>query len=290
MTDATKQLGPGALHPASLARRRLHRRRTTHPGAPWRIGLTDNIATCSSTTPPTAGWPRWRPPSPTACPAKPSCNVSSAANCKPCTCAPDAEKACVSSHHPPRKDCFDHDNQRKEQCDNASNVRVASVRRKHRHPPSRSARGPGEDARRVRVAAQAAVVQVAVPFGPRPTRPGSGRRCRPVRVRSSPASTPRSVSTSTSGSSRPSRAARSRFSWSLGHRHTRVRQQRAGAGSPRCHQFPTGYPVTRFGTKGAGEEKGDGERNDTKGERGKERGECEGGAGSGRRKESARAR
>ena len=34
--------------------------------------------------------------------------------------APDAEKACVSSLQPPQKDCFDHDNQRKEQCGTAS--------------------------------------------------------------------------------------------------------------------------------------------------------------------------
>ena len=87
------------------------------PGA---SGSPTRSAPCSSTTPPTAGWPCWRPPSPTVCPAKPSCNVSSAVSSKPCTSAPDAEKACVSSPHPPRKDCFDHDNQRKEQCDTTS--------------------------------------------------------------------------------------------------------------------------------------------------------------------------
>ena len=31
------------LNPAPLAGRRIHRRRTAHPGAPWRIRLTDNI-------------------------------------------------------------------------------------------------------------------------------------------------------------------------------------------------------------------------------------------------------
>jgi len=46
--------------------------------------------------------------------------VSSAASSKPSTCAPDAEKACVSSPHPPQKDCSDHDNQREQQCDDAS--------------------------------------------------------------------------------------------------------------------------------------------------------------------------
>src|SRR4029077_1448 len=101
------------------------------PGA---SGSPTRSATCSSTTPPTAGWPCWRPPWPTACPAKPSCNVSSAANSKPCTCAPDAEKACVSSPHPPRKDCFDHDNQRKAQCDTTSKQLAMSVSTSHRLP------------------------------------------------------------------------------------------------------------------------------------------------------------
>src|SRR6185369_16372169 len=90
---------------------------------PPRPGASDSPMTSaiySSTMPPTAGWPCWRPPSPTACPAKPSCNVSSAASSKPCTCAPDAEKACVSSPHPPKKDCSDHDNQREQQCDDPS--------------------------------------------------------------------------------------------------------------------------------------------------------------------------
>src|SRR6185312_1281821 len=90
--------------------------------------------TCSSTTPPTAGSPCWRPPSPTACPDRPSCSVSSAASSKPCTCAPDAEKACVSSPHPPRKDCSNHDNQRKPQCDEASKQLAISVSTTHRRP------------------------------------------------------------------------------------------------------------------------------------------------------------
>ena len=115
------QLGLGALHAAPLARPTGSSPASNSPPArPGGSGSPTTSAPCSSTTPPTAGSPCWRPPSPTACRAKPSCNVSSAANCKPSTSAPDAEKACVSSPQPARKDCFDHDNQRKEQCDNAS--------------------------------------------------------------------------------------------------------------------------------------------------------------------------
>ena len=54
---------------------------------------------------------------------------------KPRTCAPDAEKACVSSPHPPRKDCSNHDNQRKEQCGNASNADVKSASMIHSRVP-----------------------------------------------------------------------------------------------------------------------------------------------------------
>ncbi|HYB81635.1 MAG TPA: hypothetical protein VED43_08300, partial [Mycobacterium sp.] len=39
----------------------------------------------------------------------------------PSTSAPDAEKACVSSPQPPKKDCSDHDNQQKPQFDDTSN-------------------------------------------------------------------------------------------------------------------------------------------------------------------------
>ena len=138
VTDAAAELGfaPSTLHrwlsDGFIAGEQLT------PGAPWRIRLTDETATCSSTTPPTAGWPCWRPPSPTVCPAKPSCNVSSAANSKPCTCAPDTEKACVSSPHPPRKDYFDHDNQRKKQCGTTSNAADRSASKIH----TRLARDP----------------------------------------------------------------------------------------------------------------------------------------------------
>ena len=55
-----------------------------------------NCAPASSTTPRPAGWRCSRPPTPSACPAKPCCSVSSAASSKPSTSAPDAEKACGS--------------------------------------------------------------------------------------------------------------------------------------------------------------------------------------------------
>src|SRR6185295_6807144 len=83
----------------------------------------------------------WRPSWPTGCPAKPSCNVSSAASSKPSTCAPDAEKACVSSPHPPRKNCSNHDNQRKPQCDDASKQLAMSVSTTHRDPCQDSSTG-----------------------------------------------------------------------------------------------------------------------------------------------------
>ena len=120
VTDAANQLGlaPSTLH-RWLADGFIAGEQLT-PGAPWRIRLTDDIRALFVDDAPDGWLAMLRPPSPTACPAKPSCNVSSAANCKPSTSAPDAEKACVSSPQPPRKDCFDHDNQRKEQCDNAS--------------------------------------------------------------------------------------------------------------------------------------------------------------------------
>src|SRR6476659_2440098 len=108
------------------------------PARPGASGSPTTSAPCSSTTPPTAGWPCWRPPWPTASPAKPSCNVSSAANSKPCTCAPDAEKACVSSPHPPKKDCSDHDNQRNKQCDTTSKQSATSVSTTQRAPANDS--------------------------------------------------------------------------------------------------------------------------------------------------------
>jgi DNA invertase Pin-like site-specific DNA recombinase len=101
------------------------------PARPGASASPTTSAPCSSTTRPRAGWPCWRPPSPTASHARPSCNVSSAASCKPSTSAPDDEKACVSSPQPRETACSDHDNQRKEQCDDASNAAVRSASRTH---------------------------------------------------------------------------------------------------------------------------------------------------------------
>src|SRR5262249_11738324 len=119
-TNAAKQLGlaPSTLH-RWLADGFIASQLLT-PGGPWPSGSPTTSAPCSSTTPPD-GWLAM--PEATlayGCRAKPSCTVSSAANSKPSTCAPDAEKACVSSPHPPKKDCSDHDNQRQPQCDEAS--------------------------------------------------------------------------------------------------------------------------------------------------------------------------
>src|SRR5206468_159537 len=77
------------------------------PGAPGGSGSPPPSAPCSWTTPPTAGWPCWKPPSPTASPARPSCNVSRTASSTPSTSAPDAGKACVSNHQPPKTGCSD---------------------------------------------------------------------------------------------------------------------------------------------------------------------------------------
>jgi len=54
---------------------------------------TTNSEPCSSKTHPPAGYRCSKRPSRSACPAKQCCNVSSAANCKPSTSAPDDEKA-----------------------------------------------------------------------------------------------------------------------------------------------------------------------------------------------------
>ena len=90
------------------------------PGAPWRIRLTDEIRALFVDDAPD-GWLAMLE-------ATLAYGVSrqtimqrvKRGELKPSTSAPDAEKACVSSPHPPKKDCSDHDNQRKEQCDNAS--------------------------------------------------------------------------------------------------------------------------------------------------------------------------
>src|SRR5262249_60843961 len=87
------------------------------PGGP---GSPPASAPCSSTTPPAAGWPCWKPPSPTVSPARPSCNVSRTGGCAPSTSAPDAGKACASNPQPAKTGCSDHHNEQKEQCDDAS--------------------------------------------------------------------------------------------------------------------------------------------------------------------------
>jgi hypothetical protein len=119
VADAAKQLrlAPSTLH-RWLGDGFISGEQMT-PGAPWRIRLTDDIRNLFVDAP-DGRLAMLEATSPMASPAKPSCNVSSAANCKPSTSAPDAEKACVSSPHPPQKDCSDHDNQRKPQCDEAS--------------------------------------------------------------------------------------------------------------------------------------------------------------------------
>ena len=108
------------LHRAPLARRRLHRRRAAHPRRPLADPPHRRAAQpASSTTPRRAGWPCSKPPSPSACPARPCCSVSSAASSKPSTSAPDAEKACESSVPSTTDQPLRPDNQRKEQCDDA---------------------------------------------------------------------------------------------------------------------------------------------------------------------------
>jgi hypothetical protein len=64
------------------------------PGAPWQIRLTDELRQ-RFVTPQLlpATWPCKRRPGFSGCPAKPCCNVSSAANWKRSTSARDAEKA-----------------------------------------------------------------------------------------------------------------------------------------------------------------------------------------------------
>ena len=108
------------------------------PAAPWRIRLTDDIRALFVDDAPNGWLAMLEATLAYGVPAKPSCNVSSAASSKPCTCAPDAEKACVSSPHPPRKDCSDHDNQRNEQCDDAPNSCDVAPPAPTRRPAPRS--------------------------------------------------------------------------------------------------------------------------------------------------------
>ena len=133
VTDAAERTRPRPLHPAPLAGRRVHRRRATHPRRalahpahrrdpqPVRRRRPRRLARHAG------GHPRLRrvPPNHHA-----TCQARRTA--KPSTCAPDAEKACVSSPHPPRKDCSNHDNQRKPQCDDASKHASMSASSTHR--------------------------------------------------------------------------------------------------------------------------------------------------------------
>ena len=121
VADAAARTRPGTLHLAPLAERRVHRRRAAHSRRPLADPAHPRAsAPCSSTTPRTAGSPCWKPPSPTASPARPSCNVSRTAGSAPSTSAPDAGKACVSNPPSPRTGCSDHHNEQREQCDDAS--------------------------------------------------------------------------------------------------------------------------------------------------------------------------
>src|SRR6266487_3254380 len=101
------------------------------PAPPGASASPTRSAPCSSTTLPKAGYPCWKPPTPSACPARPSCSVSSAASCKPSTSAPDAGKAYASTFPAETAPYFDQDNERKEQCDDASNAPARSASRIH---------------------------------------------------------------------------------------------------------------------------------------------------------------
>jgi hypothetical protein len=90
------------------------------PGAPWRIRLNNDLRAMFVDDAPDGWLACWRPPSPTAPPARPCCSVSNAASYAPSTSAPDAERACVSNLRPPKTACFDPHNERKEQCGDAS--------------------------------------------------------------------------------------------------------------------------------------------------------------------------
>ena len=63
------------------------------PARPGGSGSPTNCAPASSNTPPTATCQCSKPPTPSACPGRRCCSVSSAANSTPSTSAPDAEKA-----------------------------------------------------------------------------------------------------------------------------------------------------------------------------------------------------
>src|SRR6266704_5107969 len=101
------------------------------PAPPGESGSPTNCAACSSTTPPPAGSPCTTPAEPSASPARPCCRRSSAANWTPSSPAPDAGKAYASTFPTPPTPYSDHDNQRKEQCDHASNAARRSASNTH---------------------------------------------------------------------------------------------------------------------------------------------------------------
>ena len=91
MTDAANQLGvaPSTLHrwlgDGFIAGEQLT------PGAPWRIRLTDDIRALFVDDTPEGWLAMLEATQASACPARPCCSVSSVANSKPSTSAPDAK-------------------------------------------------------------------------------------------------------------------------------------------------------------------------------------------------------
>ena len=104
------------------------------PGAPWRIRVNDQLralfvedapaGTCRSST-------RCEH---SASPAKPCCNVSSAASCKPSTSATDAEKACEYWPHKRKTPCSPPPSARERQCDDGSKQLRMSASSAHTWP------------------------------------------------------------------------------------------------------------------------------------------------------------
>ena len=130
--------GPGTLHPAPLARRRVHRRRATHAWrAPWRIRLTDEIRNLFGDDAPD-GWLAML-------------EATLAYGVSRQTIMHRVKRGEPHAVHvrtgrqnglriqpqPPRKNSFDHHNHRKEQCDNASQQFAMSVSSTHRRAPPR---------------------------------------------------------------------------------------------------------------------------------------------------------
>ena len=102
---AERGLAPSALHrwlgDGLIAGEQLT---PAHPGGS--ASPTTSVPS-SSMTPPKAGLPCSRQPSPTASPARPCCSESNAASCAPSTSAPDAAKTYVSRAQQHKKACSD---------------------------------------------------------------------------------------------------------------------------------------------------------------------------------------